>query len=119
MTNWIARAKAHFSQKRQERTDETDITPISSVLSAGVGAVSEKTHGGFVGFVGTDREVVPKNEDSQTVDLCSTCAWFRRPGLSSGYCSIRADLPIAYGLLHELPADRGVSCMAYLISEAS
>lgn len=63
MTSWIARAKAHFSQKRPERTDETDITPISSVMSVGVEAIPKETREGFVGFVGTDRDVLPENDE--------------------------------------------------------
>lgn len=64
MSTWTERAKAHFSQKAPNRTDETDETPISSVLSVGVEPVSEKAHGGFVGFVGTDVPLSGKSEGS-------------------------------------------------------
>ncbi len=48
---------------------------------------------------------------------CRTCVRFRRPGLSDGYCSERADLPPAYTHEHPLrkpPDDGGVSCTAWL-----
>lgn len=42
MISWLEKAKAHFSQKRQEPTDETDKTPLSSVLSVPPAPVFEK-----------------------------------------------------------------------------
>jgi len=42
MISWLEKAKAHFSQKRQEPTDETDKTPLSSVLSVPPAPIYEK-----------------------------------------------------------------------------
>jgi hypothetical protein len=53
----------------------------------------------------------------QMVTTCKTCSHFARPGLSSGYCGGRDDLPLAYGVNHplrRLPADRGASCGQWL-----
>lgn len=47
---------------------------------------------------------------------CRTCAHFRRPGLSDGYCCERDDLPPAYTPGHplrKLPDDGGASCSAW------
>ena len=48
---------------------------------------------------------------------CWWCAHIRRPGMADvGYCSVREDLPRAYGPNHplrQLPADGGVSCEQY------
>ncbi len=48
---------------------------------------------------------------------CASCAAWRRPGASSGYCGgDRPDLPQAYGPgnpLRRLPADRGATCKAW------
>ena len=44
------------------------------------------------------------------IGRCTGCRHFARPGLASGYCAARTDLPHVYGFLHELPADRGASC---------
>ncbi len=44
---------------------------------------------------------------------CQRCAHLCRPGASRGYCSIRDDLPPAYGDTHPLricPADGGDTC---------
>jgi len=44
---------------------------------------------------------------------CSTCAYSRRPGGVSRYCSARPDLPPAYGERHplrQLPDDGGDGC---------
>lgn len=44
---------------------------------------------------------------------CYSCIHAAKPGLGNLYCSIRDDLPPAYGLnhpLHQLPADGGASC---------
>lgn len=44
---------------------------------------------------------------------CRTCRHLRRPGRSDGHCSVRTDLPPAYGAGHplrQLPADRGAAC---------
>ncbi len=49
---------------------------------------------------------------------CRTCAHFRRPGLSDGYCGGRDDLPHAYTPGHplrKLPDDGGASCAAWLL----
>lgn len=48
---------------------------------------------------------------------CRRCANFRRPGLSDGYCIARADLVLAYGRLHLLPADRGAWCAQFEFTE--
>lgn len=48
-----------------------------------------------------------------TVKACRCCQYYARPGKSEGYCSVRDDLPLAYGANHplrRLPADRGASC---------
>ena len=48
-----------------------------------------------------------------TAKVCPDCRHFARPGMSSGYCGGRDDLPRAYGENHplrRLPADRGASC---------
>lgn len=45
---------------------------------------------------------------------CQWCAHLRKPGAASGYCSVREDLPPAYGDNHPLricPADGGASCL--------
>ena len=50
----------------------------------------------------------------QETDGCTTCAHYARPGLSSGYCSGRDDLPLADGASHplrKLPSDKGASCL--------
>ncbi len=52
------------------------------------------------------------------IDRCRTCQHFRRPGLSEGYCVTRGDLPAAYGLLREQPADRGAWCSAFEVARA-
>ena len=44
---------------------------------------------------------------------CSRCRHFRKPGLSSGYCTGRKDQPIVYGLLRNLPEDGGAWCESY------
>ncbi|GAA4416875.1 hypothetical protein [Quisquiliibacterium transsilvanicum] len=44
------------------------------------------------------------------IGRCPRCRHFRRPGLSAGYCTGRADLTLAYGLLRELPEDGGARC---------
>lgn len=44
---------------------------------------------------------------------CQRCVHLRRPGAAKGYCSVREDLPPAYGGSHPLricPADGGASC---------
>ena len=56
------------------------------------------------------------------VPTCDTCASFRRPGLSDGYCGggARPDLPKAYGLHHplrRLPPDGGTGCPAWANSK--
>lgn len=57
----------------------------------------------------------PSNPDMRLSVLalhpCGTCYWRRTPGAARlGYCTGRDDLPLAYGLLHELPDDMGESC---------
>lgn len=47
------------------------------------------------------------------LNRCRRCAHGRRPGLSDGYCIHRQDLPLAYGMLRELPADRGAWCESF------
>ena len=47
---------------------------------------------------------------------CMTCAEFRRPGRSDGYCGGRDDLPPAYTEGHplrKLPADLGETCQKF------
>ena len=45
---------------------------------------------------------------------CGSCTLRRTPGTARpGYCIGRDDLPLAYGLLHVLPADLGNSCDQY------
>ncbi|CAM3909612.1 TubC N-terminal docking domain-containing protein [Bordetella tumbae] len=54
-------------------------------------------------------EILLALEDSN----CQRCIHLRRPGAAYGYCSIRDDLPPAYGDTHPLricPADGGASC---------
>jgi hypothetical protein len=51
------------------------------------------------------------------LNRCRRCSHGRRPGLSDGYCVHRQDLPLAYGHLRELPADRGARCGSLLDSE--
>lgn len=47
---------------------------------------------------------------------CGTCYWRRTPGAARlGYCTGRDDLPLAYGLMHELPDDKGESCEHYRV----
>ena len=47
--------------------------------------------------------------------VCRHCEHFARPGLSdTGYCSVRADLTLAYGALRALPADRGAGCSEFV-----
>lgn len=44
---------------------------------------------------------------------CQRCIHLRRPGAARGYCSVRDDLPPAYGSTHPLricPADGGAMC---------
>lgn len=48
------------------------------------------------------------------VPTCRHCTHYRRPGLSGGHCTGRDDLPLVYGLLHELPANSGAECKAFL-----
>lgn len=51
---------------------------------------------------------------------CATCRHLRRPGLSEGYCGIRADLHPAYGNTHplrQLPDDLGQTCMVWEVLE--
>lgn len=44
------------------------------------------------------------------IDRCRRCAHFARPGMSDGYCTGRDDLPVVYGQMRSLPADRGAGC---------
>lgn len=58
------------------------------------------------------------NDASQRLVLwlhpCGSCTLRRTPGAAwPGYCVGREDLPLAYGLLHELPADLGEQCHRY------
>lgn len=60
----------------------------------------------------------PTDPEPRQSDLwgraCSSCYWRRTPGLNRvGYCTGREDLPLAYGLLHYLPADLGENCGTY------
>ncbi len=55
-----------------------------------------------------------------TVKACRCCQHFARPGKSDGYCSVRDDLPLAYGVNHplrRLPADRGASCSQWEVEQ--
>lgn len=48
---------------------------------------------------------------------CPECLHLKRPGGVSDYCSIRNDLPAAYGTGHPLrlcPPDGGLSCTEYV-----
>jgi len=44
------------------------------------------------------------------IGRCVHCTHFRRPGMSGGYCTRRADLPHAYGFMHFLPLGTGALC---------
>lgn len=44
------------------------------------------------------------------IGRCYGCTHFARPGLSDGYCGVRADLPHVYGVMHALPSDKGALC---------
>ncbi|GEC97639.1 hypothetical protein ZRA01_37120 [Zoogloea ramigera] len=63
---------------------------------------------------GVQRQSAPHKTTLET--SCRTCAHFRRPGLSDGYCCERDDLPPAYTPGHplrKLPDDGGASCTAW------
>lgn len=71
MTNWTARANAHFQQERQDGTDKTDKTPISSVLSVGPEGVCAESGHGFAGFVSdplgrSQKTAIPVDESLRT-----------------------------------------------------
>lgn len=54
-------------------------------------------------------EILLALEDSN----CQRCIHIRRPAAAHGYCSVRDDLPPAYGASHPLricPADGGANC---------
>jgi hypothetical protein len=44
------------------------------------------------------------------IGRCYRCRHCKRPGLSDGYCTVRTDLPHAYGFMHVLPPCRGAQC---------
>lgn len=46
----------------------------------------------------------------ERLGCCRRCLHFRQPGLSTGYCTGRDDLALAYGLLRALPPDEGACC---------
>lgn len=53
----------------------------------------------------------PQNRIKQR--CCQHCKYFARPGMSAGYCSVRNDLPLAFGANHplrQLPSDNGACC---------
>lgn len=57
---------------------------------------------------------------SNTACNCTTCHHWSRPGLSTGYCSGRPDLPPAYGENHplrRLPADNGATCQHHKLQD--
>ena len=47
------------------------------------------------------------------IGRCFRCTHFSRPALSDGYCTSRADLPVAYGFMRFLPPGRGARCDIY------
>jgi len=54
------------------------------------------------------------------VKACRCCQYYAHPGKSEGYCSVRDDLPHAYGANHplrRLPADCGATCDAWQATE--
>jgi hypothetical protein len=63
--------------------------------------------------IAKDRRIAIAAPVVGTVKACRCCQYYARPGKSEGYCSVRDDLPLGYGvnhLLRRLPADRGASC---------
>ena len=63
--------------------------------------------------IASDRGIAIAAPIVGTVKACRCCQYFARPGKSEGYCSVRDDLPLAYGVNHplrRLPADGGASC---------
>lgn len=63
--------------------------------------------------IGTIR---PTEINATAAHRCNQCAYYARPGMSSGYCAERADLAAAYGPAHplrKLPADLGAACATY------
>jgi hypothetical protein len=63
--------------------------------------------------IAKDRGIALAGPVAEPVRACGCCQHFARPGKSEGYCSVRDDLPLAYGANHplrRLPADRGASC---------
>ena len=63
--------------------------------------------------IGTPR---PPEKNATAAHRCKQCAHYARPGMSSGYCAERADLPAAYGPAHplrKLPADAGAACATF------
>ena len=63
--------------------------------------------------IGTPR---PTEKNATAAHRCKQCAHYARPGMSSGYCAERADLPAAYGPanpLRKLPADAGAACNVF------
>jgi hypothetical protein len=61
VSNWTERAEVHFSQNPPNRTDETDEKGFRQFLSVVVQITSEKTQGGFVGFVSSGRAPFREN----------------------------------------------------------
>lgn len=59
-------------------------------------------------------EETPEPEPVPEPQRCTQCQHYRRPGRSAGYCTGRADLRHAYGLLYELPAGRGEDCLEFV-----
>lgn len=47
------------------------------------------------------------------IGRCRQCRNFGRPGLSEGYCTVRADLPFSYGVFRKLPTDTGARCAQF------
>ena len=72
----------------------------------------------FYGPAGGGAERQPAPHKS----ICDpSCAYFRHPGLSDGYCGGRDDLPHAYTAGHplsHLPPDRGATCPAWRLHPA-
>ena len=68
MIDWSARANAIFQQKPPTPTDKGDETPVVSVSSVGSEGVSDRTEGGFVGFVGGPPDPFRENAIPAEID---------------------------------------------------
>lgn len=60
MTDWAARATAHFQKKGRPPTDRNDETPIPSVSSVAVEGVYAESQDGFAGSVSTRDGAIPE-----------------------------------------------------------